>query len=100
MALYRRKDRETQEATDNAQSQAFEGRKNYLINGGFDFFQRGLSVGSTATKEYIAPDRFIASRQGSWWVSPVFSRFDGDAPSSKTRYVLRTYNSEAADAEL
>jgi len=71
--------------------------RNLIINGNFDYAQRGQGVGTNATLSYIGPDRFLSSRVGSWFVSPVVQRLDGDSPSELSRYVYRTYNSEAGD---
>jgi hypothetical protein len=56
---------------------------NAFINGGFDYFQRGTSVGSVSATDYYAPDRFALESSPNAVASRVV-----DSPNSLTKYAL------------
>ena len=65
--------------------------KNYLINGGFDYWQRALSsisAGSYPAYDYNAPDRWLNAVDGAGPTSYTLQRVEA-SPNAKTKYALQ-----------
>ena len=65
-----------------------EAGKNFLINGGFDIWQRGTTFVGSGTGVYLA-DRWVVQNAGT---SPTYSRQSTGAPNG-SQYVLRIASS-------
>jgi hypothetical protein len=66
--------------------------KNYLINGGLDFFQRGGASGAvnlSTTPTYVAADRFKMSYTGTVTGTPNTQRVTSTLNPSKSKYAVQ-----------
>lgn len=77
--------------------------KNYLINGAFDFWQRGgvaTSVATTTTSSYSAQDRWKVQHTGSFTGTPALSR-DTTTPDTMVPFSMKhTFQRNASTAVL
>ena len=65
--------------------------QNFFINGGLDFWQRGITS-SSASWTYLTADRFITGNEGS---TPVTAQYL-DSPNANTKWCLRFTGNFAA----
>lgn len=64
--------------------------KNYLINGGFDFFQRNAGpVAITTTPSYVAPDRFLLSYTGTITGSVTAAQVTNTLSPQTAKYAIQ-----------
>jgi hypothetical protein len=69
--------------------------KNYIINGNFDFFQRGTSFSGSGVNVYLM-DRWYGSNSGSGGSTWTITQQSSSAPTGSAFYMQIAWNNNAA----